>query len=656
MDKNTLTGILLIGAIFVAFLIINNEPEPVKKTDNKEQVEEDLNKNTKDSSLSSIDSTSIDSTPINSSDLVNTEIGNDEYSIEINDSVKEARKDSIETAKAIINKKNEYGIFYKASEVDTSHYFLENDKIRVKFSSKGGRIEEVYLVEKKDNGTYKYRTHADYVAENNIPLKLFEDSTSGQSIEFTNKTDEVRLNTNDFYFIKEEETDTTLILSLISEDKITGKDKKIKFVYKLEEGSYHVDYSIKYENLNSDYVKDVKLNWFMKGLSTEKLASDERMICTIMFRNLGEGRDYLSERSDDNGKIEAGRMNWIAYKQKFFSSVLIYDEGFVSGDFEQKQLTDDRYTISYNSNMSLPENKDVNMKFFFGPNEGELLASYDNEMEDIINQGWGIFGWVNQIMIEPIFNLLKSTGLSFGLIILLVTLLVKLIILPLTYKNYKSTAKMKVLKPEIEKINKKFEGKSDKDTMMKKQKETMALYKQTGVNPMSGCIPMLIQMPILLAVFKFFPSSIDLRHEGFLWAEDLSSYDSILDLGFNIPLYGDHVSLFTLLMAASTFAYTMMNSSQMNTSQPGMPNMKIIMYIFPFMMLFFFNTYSSGLSYYYLCGNMMNLGIMWAIKKYMIDENKIKLQIEENKKKPKKKSKFQQRMEDMAKQQQKRRK
>jgi YidC/Oxa1 family membrane protein insertase len=183
----------------------------------------------------------------------------------------------------------------------------------------------------------------------------------------------------------------------------------------------------------------------------------------------------------------------------------------------------------------------------------------------------------------------------------------------------------------------------------------MGLYKQTGVNPMAGCIPMLIQMPILLAVFKFFPSSIDLRHEGFLWAEDLSSYDSILDLGFNIPMYGDHVSLFTLLMAASTFAYTMMNSSQM-TSSPGMPNMKIIMYIFPFMMLFFLNSFSSGLTYYYFCGNMMNLGIMWSIKKYMIDENKIRLQIEENKKKPKKKSKFQQRMEDMAKQQQKRRK
>ena len=280
-------------------------------------------------------------------------------------------------------------------------------------------------------------------------------------------------------------------------------------------------------------------------------------------------------------------------------------------------------------------------------------------MDQIINLGWGIFRWTNNLLIEPIFNLLKKSGLSFGLVILLVTLIVKLITLPLTYKNYKSSAKMKVLKPEIDKINKKFEGKTDKDVMMKKQQETMGLYRKTGVNPMSGCIPMLVQMPILLAVFRFIPSSLDLRHKSFLWAEDLSSYDEIFSWSAEIPLlssfYGNHVSLFTLLMAVSTLFYTMFNSNQMAPSQPGMPNMKVIMYIFPFMMLFFFNTYSSGLSYYYLCGNLMNLGIMWGIKKYMIDENKIRLQIEQNKKKPKKKSKFQQRMEAMAKKQQKRR-
>ena len=274
-------------------------------------------------------------------------------------------------------------------------------------------------------------------------------------------------------------------------------------------------------------------------------------------------------------------------------------------------------------------------------------------MEDIVNLGWGIFGWVNKFMIGPIFNFIKTWGVGFGLAILLLTLIVKIIIMPLTYKNYVSSAKMKVLKPEITKLNSKFEGKTDKNTAMKKQQETMALYRQTGVNPMAGCIPVVIQMPILFAVFRYFPASLDLRHQGFLWAEDLSSFDSILELGFEIPFYGDHISLFTLLMAASTLFYTMMNSNQMTPSGPGMPNMKVIMYMFPIMMLFFFNTYSSGLSYYYLCGNVMNMGIMWGIKKYMVDEEKIRAQIEQNKKKPKKKSRFQQRMEDIAKQQQK---
>lgn len=646
MDRNTLTGILLIGAIFIAFLIMNNEQQkPTGSSDKKEESQIADASNEKDSlnNLAKPDSLSLDSSFVSS-------ISNEEKLDEpvMDDSVALLMKQKIEQEQ----KMDQYGIFYTALEEDTSHYQLENDKIRVHFSSKGGRITEVHLVEKNNNGEYKYTTHANYVSGKNIPLKLFEEESSGQSISFTNEADDVDLNTNDFYFKKEDSPENMLILSMISADD----SKKIQFIYELKKGNYHVDYSIKYEGLSSNYVKDVELNWFMKGLSTEKLASDERMICTIMYRLLGEGRDYLWENRDESGEIEAGKMNWIAYKQKFFSSVLIYDQGFTAGNYSQKQLTGDKYTIFYNSNMSLPENNDVKMKFFFGPNDADLLASYENEMEGIINLGWGIFRWVNQILIEPIFNLLKSSGLSFGLIILLVTLLVKLIILPLTYKNYKSTAKMKVLKPEIEKINKKYEGKTDRDVMMKKQQETMGLYRQTGVNPMAGCIPMLIQMPILLAVFKFFPSSIDLRHQSFLWAEDLSSYDSILDLGFSIPAYGDHVSLFTLLMAASTFAYTMMNSSQMNTSQPGMPNMKVIMYIFPFIMMIFLNSFSSGLTYYYFCGNMMNLGIMWGIKKYMIDENKIRLQIEENKKKPKKKSKFQQRMEDMAKQQQKKRK
>jgi YidC/Oxa1 family membrane protein insertase len=298
----------------------------------------------------------------------------------------------------------------------------------------------------------------------------------------------------------------------------------------------------------------------------------------------------------------------------------------------------------------------VSFNFLFVPNDFDLLLSFDRELEDIINLGWDILTWISRFLINPIFSFLMTSGLSIGLIIIILTIIVKLIIMPLTYKNYMSTAKTKVIKPEITKINSKYEGKTDRNAAMKKQQETMALYKQTGVNPMAGCIPMIIQAPILFAVFKYFPASLDLRHKGFLWAEDLSSYDSVLDFGFSIPVYGDHISLFAILMAASTLVYTITNSSQMaQPTQPGMPNMKVIMYMMPIFLLFVFNSYSSGLSFYYFCGNLMNIGIMWGIKNYLIDEDKIRLKIESNKKKKKKKSRFQQRLEEVSKQQQKKR-
>ncbi len=300
-------------------------------------------------------------------------------------------------------------------------------------------------------------------------------------------------------------------------------------------------------------------------------------------------------------------------------------------------------------------NAHADMSFYFGPNEYKTLKAGDPDngdnkgYEHIIDLGWGIFGYVNQYVIIPIFNFLEWVGLGYGLIIFLLTIIIKIILLPLMYKNYKSSAKMRVLKPEIDELNKKYPDKKDS---VKKQQAQMKLYRETGVSPMAGCIPMIIQMPILYAMFRFFPSSIELRQESFLWADDLSGYDSILDLGFDIPLYGDHISLFTLLMAASTFFYTRMNSSQMSMpQQSGMPNMKIIMNFFPIMMIFFFNNFSAALSYYYFIANATSIGQMLLIKKYFINEDKIRATIEENKKKPKKKSKFASRMEEMQKQQ-----
>ena len=631
MDKNTTTGFLLIGAVLMAFLYLN-------KADETESPKESVT--TESNEIVNIDSEvpketitpTIDAIAIDSSDTL----------------ALNAQNQALES----INRKK-FGLFYKGALGDDKEAVLQNSKIRLSFSSKGARINSAELVELKSDGVYRFRTHGDFVDSINNPVKLFEKENSLQNLRIIDKDKYIPINTSELFFKLISSSENNLTYRLETDNP----EQYLEFSYTLEPESYHVDYQIKYHNLDDKVsLDDVDLEWSMLGLSTEKLADDERMTCSIMYRYQNEGRDYIGERSDNVESIE-GNLNWVAFKHKFFSSILISDEPIKEGELTQKQLESDDYTISYKSDLRLPSDREVNLKFFFGPNEYDLLDSYDAEMDGIINLGWGIFRWVNYIMIEPIFNLLKSWGLGFGLIILLLTLAVKLIILPLTYKNYTSSAKMKVLKPEIAKITEKYTGKTDKDAAMKKQKETMALYKQTGVNPMAGCIPMLIQMPILLAVFRFFPSSIDLRHAGFLWAEDLSSFDSIYNLGFDIPFYGDHISLFTLLMAGSTLLYTIMNSSQMSgAQQPGMPNMKIIMYLFPIMMIFFFNTYSSGLSYYYLCGNMMNLGIMWAIKKYMVDEDKIRLQIEQNKKKPKKKSKFQQRMDMIAKQQQKRRK
>lgn len=638
MDKNTIIGLLLIAGILFTFTLVS-EPEAEELETKTEQVVKDNLDNSKVAGDPVIEVVNDVSTLVDI-ESVPEEIKQD--SIRFN-----AYKDSLAIAEKIKrelsqseSRQEDFGIFTSGVAGETEYYTLENDKIIVRFSSKGGRIVDVKLKE--------YQSWKDYNigGVDSIPMQLFEEETSTQSLRLVHNN--AAIETSDLYFEKQNSSSNELVFRT----KTSDPSKYVEYKYTISENKYDVAYSIAFKGLDEDIAMgDVSLTWQMNGLCTEKLASDERMITTVMFRYFGEGRDYLSESADDELLAEdwSGSMNWVAFKHKFFSSVLMSEDGFKSGHLVKKVLEGEKYTDNYAASLAIPAQSVSNYTFYFGPNENDILASYDNEMEEIINLGWGIFRWVNKIMIQPVFNMLRGTGLGMGLIILLVTLFVKIIITPLTYKNYKSSAKMRVLKPEIDKINEKYVDKKDP---MKKQKETMALYKATGVNPMAGCLPMIIQMPILLAVFRFFPSSIYLRHESFLWADDLSSFDSVWDFGFNIPMYGDHMSLFAILMAISTLFYTIMNSSQMNTSQPGMPNMKVIMYFFPIMMLFFFNSYSAGLSYYYLCGNLMNMAIMWAIKRYMIDEDKILLQLAENKKKPKKQSAFQKRLEDMSKKQQ----
>ena len=632
MDKNTTTGLILIGAVVMAFMFLNQpdeQPSPTNPVSQSNEVISDGN---------STEVTEFKSTT------------NSDAELEIDST------DNIIFQKLLAQKENEklienYGIFYGSVKGEEKDYFLENDKIRLSFSSKGARITNAEMVELDENGHFKYRTYNSFFSDENKPISLFEKETSQMSLTIVDAEKVVPVETSDLFFDLVKNNDSLLVFRA----NAGSEDKYLEFSYRLSNGNYDVDFEINYHNIENDIKSDVDLKWSMKGLSTEKLAEDERNICTIMYRYFGSTRDYLSEMSDEEDDLQSN-INWIAFKHKFFSSILLSEDGLGKTKIVHRNLEDDNYTKSYASRTSIPSMGRVPLKFLFVPNDYDILETYDYEMEDLINLGGSVFAWVNRYLIDPVFKFLMSFGFSIGLVILMLTIIVKIVIMPLTYKNYMSTAKTKVIKPEMNKISAKYEGKTDKNAAMKKQQETMALYKQTGVNPMAGCIPMIIQMPILIAVFRYFPASLSLRHKGFLWAEDLSSFDSILDLGFEIPFYGDHVSLFALLMAGSTLIYTITNSSQMTAqTQPGMPNMKVIMYFMPIMFIFFFNKYSAGLSYYYFCGNIMNIGIMWGIKKFLIDEDKIRAKIEFNKKKIKKKSRFQQRLEEVAKQQQKKR-
>ena len=632
MDKNTTTGLVLIGAVVMAFMFLNQpneQPNPTSSTSQSNEVISDGNR----TEVTEFKTTT-----------------SSESEIEIDSA------DNIIFQKLLAQKEKEklienYGIFYGSVTGEEKDYFLENDKIRLSFSSKGARITNAEMVELDEKGQYKYRTYSSFFNDENKPLSLFEKETSLMSLTIVDAEKVIPVETSDLFFDLVKNNDSLLVFRASA----GSDDKYLEFSYRLSSSNYDVDFEINYHNIENDIKPDVDLKWSMKGLSTEKLAEDERNICTIMYRYFGSTRDYLSEMSDEEDDLQSN-INWIAFKHKFFSSILLSDDGLGKTKIVHRNLEDDNYTKSYASRTSIPSMGRVPLKFLFVPNDYDILESYDYEMEDLINLGGSVFAWVNRYLIDPVFKFLMSFGFSLGLVILLLTIIVKIVIMPLTYKNYMSTAKTKVIKPELNKISAKYEGKTDKNAAMKKQQETMALYKQTGVNPMAGCIPMIIQMPILIAVFRYFPASLSLRHKEFLWAEDLSSFDSILDLGFEIPFYGDHVSLFALLMAGSTLIYTLTNSSQMTAqTQPGMPNMKVIMYFMPIMFIFFFNKYSAGLSYYYFCGNIMNIGIMWGIKKFLIDEDKIRAKIESNKKKIKKKSRFQQRLEEVAKQQQKKR-
>ena len=467
-----------------------------------------------------------------------------------------------------------------------------------------------------------------------MSLKLIDDL----NFNFSFFIKDVLLNTKDIIFNDVVQTKNSL--SFYFKDT---HDNSIAFVYKLLPDSYILNFEVVTENGDS-YIEPNKFHWFQKINQLEKNLDNERNATTINYSFNNKSSKQLSLMKDVDKKIESPI--WIANRQQFFSTIIYSETAFKTASISTFTPEDDKYVKSLNSEFTLNYDNQKNQYLFdvyLLPNKYSLLRSFDKGFESLVPLGWGIFGWVNKFLVIPMFNFLENFGLNYGLIILIIAVVIKCMLFLPTKSSYISMAKMRVLKPEIDLINEKIED------PVKRQQAHMNLYRKTGVNPLGGCLPMLFQMPILIALFRFFPSSIELRQQKFLWADDLSTYDSILDFGFSIPLYGDHISLFALLMTLAT-VLQMVYSNQMSTQNAQMPQMKYVMYTMPIIFLFVMNNYSAALSYYYFLANMITFA-QQAIIRNSIDEKKLYAILQENKKKPIKKSKFQQRLEQMTKNQ-----
>ena len=466
-----------------------------------------------------------------------------------------------------------------------------------------------------------------------------------------------KINTSDYNFSYEmlrEGKVNVLKMSLI-----ISEDQSVSFEYKIPKSGYMIDFGVKssgfYSLINAD--SNVNLNWSLDAFRQAKSIDYENRYSQLMYQYEGDDTDYLSSYSDSDDSEDS--VSWISYGQHFFNSILILDTQTDNVQFESKKLFEDeskeaKFTKNYSSIIPLNlSGSEINsqMKWYFGPNDYDILKEYENKIYDSIYFGWGIFGMINRFIYFPFFGFL-SKYFSAGLAVILMTIATRVVMSPVTYKTYVSQARMKVIKPEITELNEKF-----KNDAVKKQQETMKLYNKAGANPLLGCVPALLQLPVFYALFCFFPIAFQLRGKSFLWAEDLSSYDTIAELPFSIPFYGDHISLLPILASIAIFFYTKMSSgAQMQPSQPGMPNMKFIMYLMPVMMLFFFNNYASAFSLYYFISNILTILIMISIKYFIIDEEKIRLQVQENKKKPTKQNRFQRKMKEMMDEAEKQRK
>ena len=558
--------------------------------------------------------------------------------------------------------RDKYGVFATTADGEEQFFNIENDVMKMTLTSKGAYVKTVEL--------------KDYKTWDSLPLISFDENTTKFNLSFFASNRNV--NTIDLFFtpymnnepyiggenIFVDDQPVSLTFRAFADDLSDqlNPNQYIEFTYTVTKDEYMVDFDVKTVNMKNVIASNtnfVTLDWYVDLLKQEK-AVDRYNGSNVYYKFVNDDVESISGNrggEKDGEKDLRANLKWLSFKQRFFSYSIIAKESFSSAVIGMKtdlRQQNPRYLKTMYATVDVPfdafqETNDMPMQFYFGPNSLKIMDKYDLDLDKQIPLGGKLVGWINRYIVVNVFNWLGSYGWNYGIVILVLTIIIKIALMPFAYKSYQSTAKMRVLKPEIDEISAKFPDEKDN---MKKQQAVMDLYRKAGASPTSGCLPMLLQLPILWAIFRFFPSSIELRQQPFLWADDLSTYDSILDLGFNIPFYGDHVSLFTLLMTVTTILYTYINNKQMAaTQQQGMKGMQIMMYIMPIMFLGLFNSYSSGLSYYYMLVNIITFLQMYLFRVFT-NEEKLRKKIEMAKQKPVKKSGFQKRMEELQKQQQ----
>jgi YidC/Oxa1 family membrane protein insertase len=520
---------------------------------------------------------------------------------------------------------------------------IKNELLTLRISNKGGYIEEANV------------NFEQFRKGSNRRVELIKNNNASLNLQFKTADNRI-LNTKDMYFepiVTKNGQNTVLTMRLKA-----GADQFLEYRYEMKPNDYMVDFTIRSQGLSQilDTANPAQLEWQLQAYRNEKSVTYENRYTELVYEYEEGKDDYLGQGENDADMAEA--VTFVAFKQHFFTSILLTDTPFKTAEFTSENLVKDEekdtvFTKKFKVEAPLEYKGgelSYNMDWYYGPADYKILNSYERNLDEVMPLGWGIFGWINRLFI-PFFSMLLAFFPA-GLAIVIFTVLIRLVMSPITYKSYVSQAKMKVLRPELQELNEKF-----KKDPMKRQQETMKLYQKAGVNPMAGCIPALMQVPIFYALFQFFPSFFDLRQRSFLWADDLSSYDSVLQLPFYIPFYGNHVSLFPILASLAIFFYMKMTTGDQAMSTPpqeGMPDMskimKIMIYISPVMMLIFFNNYASGLSLYYFISNLITIGIMYVIKNHIVKEDKIHAMIQENKTKPKTQNRFQRKMQEMMEQ------